>query len=368
MIGASHGNTREVPSASASIQRLFIIGGMLLILSGMLFGDIYAVFILHPNITRIGAEMSSVVQAVAAQDPESVFTHFRAVGGFLENAGTKKDAHVHIIQLGYLALLLGFVQPYVALTSRVKMRLAKLFLVGAVGLPVCVFLIHYVGLVYSPLQSIGWASIFADVAGLVLIIVCVAELVGLWRYIRGDRGSAQLDKVVDTQSWESRVLLAGGTLMLLGGFVYGAYYAGMHLDAHEARELSTLRSVMDSAVANDTAGAGTALGEYGALQGEKAVMIAAHAHIGEFGLLALLLAVVQPYVFLRRRWRRRLVVILLSGSVLLPIAVYAEQWFGLVAGGIADIGGLLVIIAVMGMLGGVLRDTGRTDATSGETT
>lgn len=94
-------------------------------------------------------------------------------------------------------------------------------------------------------------------------------------------------------------------------------------------------------------------------------MIAAHSHAIEFGLLAMLLSFVQPYVFLSDRWKRRWVLLLLSGSFALPLFVLLEVDLGLVAGGIADIGGLLVIIALVGMLVGVLRYSGHLDAAEG---
>jgi hypothetical protein len=101
------------------------------------------------------------------------------------------------------------------------------------------------------------------------------------------------------------------------------------------------------------------------LQAEKAVKIAAHSHLIEFGLLAMLLSFVQPYVFLREAWRRFWVKLLLAGSVILPGFVLLELRMGLIAGGIADVGGLMVIVAITGMLCGVLRYTGRLDAEAG---
>jgi len=105
-----------------------------------------------------------------------------------------------------------------------------------------------------------------------------------------------------------------------------------------------------------------ALDDYGQLQGAKAVSVAAHAHVIEFGLLAMLMALFQPYVYLPERWRRIWAVVLLIGSLLLPIFVLLEMQLGLVAGGIADVGGALVIVALIGMLAGIVRYTGRLDA------
>jgi hypothetical protein len=97
------------------------------------------------------------------------------------------------------------------------------------------------------------------------------------------------------------------------------------------------------------------------LQGDKAVKIAAHAHIIEFGLLAMILAFFQPYVNLREKWKLRWAVALLAGSVLLPVCALFELRFGLFAGGLADVGGLMVIVALVAMWIGIVRYTGRLD-------
>jgi len=344
--------------------RLFIIGGMLLVITGMIFGDLYAVFILHPNVADIGREMGAAVSAAAAGNADSVFSHFGAVGGFLENAGTKKDAHVHMIHAGYLAFLLAFLQPKVALGAKAKLQLARIFLWASVILPVSIFLIHYVGLVYSPLKTIGWASIFADLAGLVLIIVLLAELIGLLRHAGGggERGAA----LMRLSGGESRTLIIGGTFLLLAGFLFGAFYAGSFMAEHENRELLILGELLEHASQQAGTSVQQGLGAYGGLQVEKAVMIAAHAHIIEFGLLAMMMAIVQPYVYLSNAWRVRLVRMMLAGAVVLPIAVFSEMWYGLLAGAVADFAGLLLIVSLFAMLIGVIRHTGKADAHKGE--
>ena len=109
-----------------------------------------------------------------------------------------------------------------------------------------------------------------------------------------------------------------------------------------------------------------ALGEYGQLQGDKAVHIAAHAHAIEFGLLAMMLAFFQPYVSLREEWKRRWAAVLLAGSVMLPVCVLLEIKYGLVAGVLADFGGLLVILALLAIWMGILRYGGALDASARE--
>jgi hypothetical protein len=134
---------------------------------------------------------------------------------------------------------------------------------------------------------------------------------------------------------------------------------------HEARETRILDAMLDAASANSMTSAGQSVNDYGALQAEKAVNIAAHSHLIEFGLLAILLSFVQPYVFLDAEWKRRWASLLLAGSIILPVFVLLELRIGVLAGGIADLGGLMVIVALVGMLVGVLRYSGKLDAERG---
>jgi hypothetical protein len=232
---------------------------------------------------------------------------------------------------------------------------------GAVLLPVGVFLIHYVALAYSPLQTIGWASIFADLGGLMVLVATFGFLVGIGQHFLADQALPS-DKLLRDRSTPARWLLVGGICLILAGFVHGAHYAGSDLYRHEEADYEILSQMSSAAAAHNQAQINQSLADYGQLQGDKAVKIAAHAHIIEFGLLAMLLAFFQSYVQLRDIWKRRWAVILLLGSLLLPVCVLLEMKYGLMAGGIADIGGLLVILALLAMWIGILRYTGSVDA------
>ena len=361
------GHDTALPAASGGWEfaplgasRILVIGGISLILAGMILGDIFAVFVLHQNAGRIGAELLAATQAVSAGDTTAAGSHFSNIGGFLENRGTKVDTHVHLIDFGYLALLLALVQPYVSLSARRKKQYAGLFVLGAWLLPVGVFLIHYVGLAYSPLASIGWASIVADFGGLLVIVATAGEVAGLWRYFRSP--SPAENRLLQDRSWAGRALLTGGTLLVLAGFAYGAWYSYADLYNSERQDKALLAQMLDNAAAHRRDAAVQAVNQYGGLQADKAVKIAAHAHIIDFGLLAILLALVQPLIYLSERWKRRWAAVMLAGSVMLPVCVLLELKLGLLAGGLADVGGLLVIVALAGMATGVLRHTGALDA------
>jgi len=348
---------------ATSSQRVLVFGGLALIATGMLFGDIFAVFVLHQNGGQTGHALLSASRAAAAGNAPAVKEIFGQIGGLLEDRGTKVDTHVHMTDVGYLAILLALVQPYVALSPRRKRVLAWCFVIAGALLPAGIFLIHYVGLAYSFSAVIGWASVLADSAGALLIVVLTVEAWALWKRLRAKISTSNAELSVGP-SREQRLLLSGGTVLILLGFLHGAWYAGFDLYRHEASETRILNSVLDS-TAHGPDGSAAAVADYGSLAAEKAVQIAAHSHIIEFGLLAVLLSFVQPFVHLSQVWKRRWIAVLLAGSVILPVFVLLELKLGLVAGGIADFGGLMVIVALSAMLAGVLRYSGSVDPQPG---
>src|SRR5258707_3264997 len=204
--GSNTLSERDETFAPLSARRLLLLGGIGLILTGMIFGDIFAIFILHQNASRVGASLAAAAHAALAGDSTTVTNNFQAVAGFLENRGTKVDTHAHMIAFGYLALTLALLAPWMALSANTKKRLACLFLCGAGLLPFCVFLIHYVGLAYSPLKSIGWASIFADLGGLFVIIALAGYLYGFGKRLLSGKCAAVQDHLLSDSSAAGQLL------------------------------------------------------------------------------------------------------------------------------------------------------------------
>jgi hypothetical protein len=193
------------------------------------------------------------------------------------------------------------------------------------------------------------------------MVATVGYLGGLGKRAQEKENLQLRDGLLEDRSTAGRTLLAGGLALVLLGFVHGVYYAGVDLYKHEALDFSLLSQMGAGAAANNVGMVDTALSQYAQLGGDKAVKIAAHAHAIEFGLLAILLAFFQPYVRLQEAWKRRWAWVLLCGSLLLPVCVLLELNFGLLAGGMADAGGLLVIIALLAMWIGIVRYTGEID-------
>ena len=325
----------------------------------MLLGDIFAVFILHPNNARIGDAVYAAAAAIPTGDTDAIMGHFQAIGTFLENRGTKVDAHSHGVAMGYLAVLLAILQPFVAWSTATKLRVAQAFVVCAITLPIAIFTIHYAGLAYSPLVAIGWASIAADAAGFAIAIFVTIHLVGLWRYWRNDHDTADIERP-DTLDRASRILFVGGSVLLLVGFLYGAAYAGYSEYTQSPNEVDILSSIVASAMERQSLDADFAA--YGGYLAFRGINTAAHAHLNSMAILLLLLALIQPFVFLSDRWKSRWAIIMVVAATALPVSILLEFKYGLIAGGMADTSGLAAMVALAAMLFGLARKTGALDS------
>lgn len=347
-------------------QRVLAIGGLLAIVTGMLFGDVFAVFVLHPNNGRIGQAMYEAAQLIPSGDPDRIMARFTAIGGFLENRGTKVDAHSHLVHMGYIALLLAMLQPWIAFSHRSKRTLAWLYVLSTFLLASSIFTIHYVGLAYSPLTEIGWASILADTFGLLLGIAVLISLWGLWRHFRGAAPPVDPPAFMQHDGTAARTLLVGGLLLLVWGFLYGAGYAAWGTTVSPDAEVGILKDIVSHAAAGDTGSLNAAFAAFGDYQLYRAINVASHTHINEMGILLLLLAFMQPFVYYpdarKRAWARVAVV----GGFGLPIGILLELTSTPMLGSIiADLSGLTAIFAVTAMLFGVLRFNGVRDSELG---
>lgn len=352
MTPASNSAVQSGNTLGSDSQRVLAFGGLLLIAAGMLFGDLFAIFVLHQNNARIGEAMFAAAQLIPAGDADGIMAEFMAIGGFLENKGTKVDTHSHLIHMGYIALLLAVIQPWVALSDTTRTRVAWLYIVSGALMPPSIFAIHYVGLAYSPISHIGWGSIFADLFGALLAIAMFVQLWGLWQYRNGSTSAAP---VLPDGGRASRVLLTGGILLLVWGFLYGAAYAAWTQSGSAFSEIDILKNILASAVAADQAALGEAFGAYGHFLMITAINVATHVHINETGILLLLLALIQGLLASddakRLLWAR----IATVSAFMMPVGILLEIPYGRFGSVVVDTAGFVLIISLLVMLSGLRR-------------
>jgi hypothetical protein len=352
--------TEDVLASSA--QRVLVIGGMLAIAVGMLFGDVFAMFVLHPNNARIGQALYEAALLVPAGDADGIMQRFTAIGGFLENRGTKVDAHSHLIHMGYLALLLAILQPWIGFGARQRLRLAWLYILSTFLLAISIFAIHYLGLAFSPLQHIGWASILADGFGFLLGVAVLLSLWGLGRHFRSGAEAVPTPAFLQGGDSASRILLAGGLLLLVWGFLYGAGYAAWGMSGAGTSEVAILKDIVTHAAAERTDLLDADFAAFGSYQMYRAINVAAHTHINEMGILLLLLSFIQHFVYYADVWKRRWARLAALGGFALPVGILLELRVGVIGSIVADLAGFAAILALAAMLFGLLRYTGVQDS------
>jgi len=120
------------------------------------------------------------------------------------------------------------------------------------------------------------------------------------------------------RSWNAHTAL-GGTMLVLLGFLQEAV-PGFNLYEHENREMVILKDLLKQ----PSGSADSFLGErLRHVCKRRSVLIAAHSHIIEFDCWPILLSFVAPYIYLSEVWKPALVKLLLAGSVILPVFVFA---------------------------------------------
>jgi hypothetical protein len=229
-----------------------------------------------------------------------------------------------------------------------------LFVVCGIGLPIAIFSIHYVGLAYSPISYIGWGSIMADLFGALLAIAVFVQFLGLWRHARSGESLAP-GQTGTSGKTASRVLLVGGLLLLVWGFLYGAVYAAWLESGVATPEIDILKSIVANAAAQQQELLGQDFAAYGQFQMYKAINVATHTHINEMGILMLLLSFAQGLLPYSESTRTRWAMAAVIGGFFLPIGILLEIPYGVVGSVVADTAGFVVIFALVAMLLGLLR-------------
>ncbi|MGH9601481.1 MAG: hypothetical protein ACRD24_03740, partial [Terriglobales bacterium] len=212
--------------------RLLVGGGILLMIAGMLLGEVYAIFISHVGTAEIRRRWVSIADAVGRSDAASAAADWEHIEQMLHRRGRIVNTHSHIIAFGFLALTLAVLQSALDMEERRRRRLAVLVLTGSLVQPLFVFIRGYTG---------DWAIWISDAGGLLVVA-------GVLGYAGGLRGApnltealrARVIKLLDSSS--SRLLLRAGVGLILAGMAFGLWFAGQFVLELEPRHWHLLES------------------------------------------------------------------------------------------------------------------------------
>ena len=336
----------------STAAQLLMFGGISLILGGMLLGEVFAIFISHVDSAQIRREwIVNVIPAIEQRDLSGMGAGLNRIENLLERRGRIMDTHSHVIAYGFIALALALFQPISKYSERTCRALAWCIVLGGLAQSVSVFVSYWV-----IRQARDWVWVSSAGGGALVLLGVLGNFMGLRGAPLRSDFAGETSRLLSSAS--SRILLRTGAFLILAGMVFGFYYAWVFITRHEPRQVALLDGAVKSAMSRDSSGATGSITAYRALQSRIAIVTAAHSHVIEMGIMAVLLAFVQDRIFLSDRWKRRWAILFCIGAAVMPICTYCASLFGLVPAGFADAFGMMSVIALFAMLFGLIRQTG----------
>lgn len=153
----------------------------------------------------------------------------------------------------------------------------------------------------------------------------------------------------------ARILAIGGVLLVAAGMVVGEIYA-IYI-SHVANGIigQTWAAVIDTAARSDLEQMREHFAVIADLTEKRGRTMHGHSHLAAFGLLALVLALVQPCVELSSGTRLRLAIVFLIGCLLQVGGVYVSYYTNHLLLYVSDAGGILLIVALAGTCWGLRK-------------
>ena len=331
--------------------RLLAFCGIALLICGMLAGEIYAIYISHVANGIIRQSWLDLISAIGIGDRNGIGQHFAVIHDLTEKRGRIMYTHSHIGAYGLLALVLAHVQPYLNLNPDSRRSVAIVYVAGAILQFGAVYLSYYAG---------DWLFYLGDLGALMVIGACIRTLVAL-RLSAADTPSLNEQLAEQLAPAASRLLLKGGLLLIIGGMIFGLFYAWVLVSQDEPAVYDAINNATALIADADVAGSQEHLLSFKRGQSKIAITAAAHSHAIEFGFLMVMLALIQRFVLLQDKWRYTWASVLSVGAFALPVCVFLATSYGLRAAAFADISGALVLVALIAMGFGIVRYTGVVD-------
>lgn len=337
--------------------RTLAFSGVAFIVLGILCGELYAIFVSHVANGVIKQSWSVALEALVRGDMVVVDEAFATIENLATKRGRIMNTHSHLSGYGLLAVVLSFLLPQVGFSRGVSNWLAGLFILGAGIHCLAVYLSYYFGL---------WLAYAGDMGAMMVLISITAILMGFLKHQSGALESASKYLYARLSNPASKHLLKSGLLLILLGMLFGLFVAWRLVVVDEPILNSAPGETGNAILMQDLASANLQIASFKAAQSRSAITAAAHSHAIEFGMMMVLLALIQNLVMLSDQWKLRWCRLFSVGAYVLPVSVFAATLVGLPAAAMADLAGSFILLALLSMAIGLIRTTGVVDARDSE--
>ena len=151
-----------------SANKTYIVGGLLLVLIGLIFGVYYAIFDEHQTLVAMGMAFAQSFFEAAGGNEAGVSESIETFRANSFEYIREVSFHAHIIELGTLALIIPLFAHRIGWNDGRKLLIARLFIVGS--------LVFTLGVLAQTLAMSALTQALA-VGGSGLVIACVGALV-----------------------------------------------------------------------------------------------------------------------------------------------------------------------------------------------
>lgn len=325
-----------VAPLSAS-SRLLLVGGLILVVVGLVSGELFALLLSHTINTDLKTAWQEVLAMASGADIESISSRFNEIHRLATDRARAMSLHSHFGPIGLLAAGLALAKIRLGDPGRYDLLAAVLILAGG--------LVQSVGFLSFDYDASGWASV--SNAGAVMFVL------GVVLYLPGLMPVAPRAMALPHPEQAGGRLIRIGAVMVFAGLLFGLILAWRHVFFEEPVLHAALRDLIESIGAGDEDAAMSLYVTYKSSQVRMAITAASHSHAVAFGFIMIVAALVAQHLRLKRIWRDTAFTLIALGGFLLPVFVFLAPRYGYIYALCADSAGGLVILGLLFVLFGL---------------
>ena len=313
---------------------ILIVGGLLLVITGLIAGEVFALIISHNVNAALEAAWLGVLEHSAAGETDQLAGNFERIRQLATERASSMSLHSHINAYGLLAAALGIARTQFAVRSRFGVTAALLFVVGSA--------VHSASFLFS---SGGGVSAPYALLGAAMLIAATALFLT-------KRSDAPHELYAPAPPFSC--LLRAGIWLVFLGLLFGLYVAWLHVTVEEPAQRAEMDHLF-AALSDERTGIAKEVYEsFKARQVRMAITAASHSHAVGFGFLFVIAAFLRGHMHLAPGLQKIAKILLVAGGATLPIFVYLAPRFGFTFALAADTAGCLALIGTAILLAGVL--------------
>jgi hypothetical protein len=323
-------------------ERLLIVGGLILVVGGLLAGELFALFLSHTINADLRAAWMDVLALSGKGAVDEITIRFEEIRALATERARAMSLHSHAGPYGLLASGLAITKSRLGNTGKFDLPAAILILAGGL------------------MQSVGFLTLDYETGGVLSLsnTGVMLLLIGIGLYTAGLTPATVRAATLPRTEEAGGLLMRIGATLVFAGLVFGLFLAWRHVFFDEPALHTILLNLVEAIRNGEAEAANGFYTTYKSTQIRMAITAAAHSHAVTFGFLMIIVGLLAGNLRLSNMWSNSAFVLIASGGLLLPVFVYLAPRLGYFYALCADASGALVIIGLVIVLRGLMPQKG----------